>query len=313
MNSAGVTDLMKLWQDIIEHAINSNLERIKKKKKKKEKYPNDETKPKPSESVQKTEGTIKNQKETKDKPAIVIDLDLGDRTDRIYAFENDDPNILAASFCEKHNLNAEAQPFLAKNIAMQIKKFKKASTPKQPPGDSYTPVEKENFELQTIQEVSNPLEASELQNEAAYSRAMDYWHQVAGERDASKHKEQKSLTQSSRSRTGRSFSPLDSRQKSPDAIFNKLYYQGLLKKREKDQKKARYEQEIIEKEKKEYTFTPNITPLNPEILRNHSHSPIYEPKRYQQELQKLAHKQQALEEERKKILLETCTFKPKIP
>ena len=299
--------------EIIERAINANLAQIKKKKKLKQMQSSDETQSKNVENANANEGKTTNKKENKGKPAIIIELDLGDSTDKIYAFENDDPNVLAARFCEKHNLNEEAQPFLAKNIAKQMKKFKKATAPKEYSETDPSSTEKENSELHTIQEASRPLEASELQHEMAYSRAYDYWHHLAEERDTIKQKSQKTDTQTSRSLKGRSYSPLESRRKSPDAVFNKLYYQGLLKKREKDQKKAAYEQEVIEKEKKDCTFTPDITPLNPGVLRNRSHSPIYEPKRYYEELQKLSNRQKALEEERKKALFEVCTFKPKIP
>ena len=295
---------------IIESVIRSNLEKVQKKKRKSQQKGGSNSETNESKNTENQSVSSRDSKASRDKPAVMLELDLGGRTDTIYAYENDDPEMLAIRFCEKNNLDKQAVPFLVKSITTELKKLKKLhpierdSVPEEKP---VVVADKPNADSSKVKMIKEEPRASDTtKNE---SETYERWHRLINEKNAASAnsgKKDKSFTQTSRSppnsqKTDRSV-------KVNDGIYDKLYYQGVRMKREKEQKIAEHQREKLAQEKKELTFSPKVSPRD--TKSNRSQSPMYSTKRYYAEAERLATKEKNLELERNRALFEICPFQP---
>ena len=295
----------------IENVIQGNLERINRKNLKNQSgNESEEISKEESESL-----SSRDSKRQKDRPAVAIELDLGGRLDVIYAFEGDDPELLAAKFCEKNGIGEDAMPFLIQTIQTELKKLKELNAsqdnqPSLPEKASSDGSKGEPLQLSTIHEESQTPNTTIRGKE---SETYERWHRLISEKNSavSTKKQAKTPTGNTRSPVATPRNDTGGSSKPTDAIFDKLYYEGLKFKKDQEQRRIAYQAEKMAQEK-ELTFKPNITPLNPSVLKNRSQSPIFEPKRYHAEVKKVIHKEKALETEKYKALQEECPFKPTI-
>lgn len=103
---------------MVEDCINKNLRKLWKKSKqvKREKDIRSETRKPRAKKSRKSAN--------KERPKIILTLDIDGAVKTVRVYENQDPFEVAETFCEKHGLNSEAKYYMAKTIQYHLNKFK---------------------------------------------------------------------------------------------------------------------------------------------------------------------------------------------
>ncbi|CAG9334144.1 unnamed protein product [Blepharisma stoltei] len=213
---------------------------------------------------------------------LILTINLGNSKDDIVIHEFDDPNILAKRFCEKHNLGLEVESTLAEHIIFNLEKV-----------------------LQDLSNINQRLqqknsEENFISNENV-KKAVTPKPRVAA---------QERVNESRLSKQSSAATMVSYEDKSPSRSFyknpgNRLYQLGMIQQKDRENKSKLYQQQKMQKELEEVTFTPRINTKRIKKVKNTENLLIEKGKKVKEVL-KLKIKDQ-LETDRRK-----CTFTPEL-